>query len=510
MTESKDSKIDALPDFSFLYKLDLDRDVIRRLTLHLSKIYLGDGKIFISPIGLENDPKSILDNVDKIFDKGKSLLSDNLINLEESNRSKYGPRSIAKSWLDRQDSLIDYFKHQDDYSNINIRTKFPNVNQYRPISLSNAVSALKSNTNSGLPYYTRKGRIKSTLESNFVTLLDRQDPCVLFTRTQEANKTRNVWGYPVADTLNEMRFYKPTLDYQKTLSWRSALLGPDIVDKKISNLMITGKAINYNFISIDFSAYDASVGHHLQKHCFDYIKSLFQPSFSDELDYVQYRFNNIGILTPISVINGRHGVPSGATFTNEVDSIAQYLIAHQNDFINDDLLQIQGDDGAYCIRAEDNESLFKTFKEAGLSVNESKSYTSDNHIVYLQRLYDLKYQKGNFIGGIYSIYRALNRIIYQERFSDFKDFDLDGRDYYSIRTISILENCKYHPLFKDFVNLIYKLDKYSLSFSKGAVDKYIKLTNQSQGTSGLLMNQFSDNVKGINNFETVKLIKELG
>jgi hypothetical protein len=46
-------------------------------------------------------------------------------------------------------------------------------------------------------------------------------------------------------------------------------------------------------------------------------------------DYIAWRFGNIGLITPDGVKDGPHGVPSGSTFTLEVNSIAQILIAKE-------------------------------------------------------------------------------------------------------------------------------------------------------------------------------------
>ena len=158
-------------------------------------------------------------------------------------------------------------------------------NKLRPLSIEKASLLLKNSTNSGLPWYTKKGDIKQTLVSNFKYYLDRQDPCVLFTRTQEQGKTRNVWGYPSADTLNEMRYYAPLLDYQKKLSWRAALNDPHTVDRGITNLINNAMLSGKKLVSIDFSAYDASVSKELQSAAFDYIKSLFQKNCAVDRDW---------------------------------------------------------------------------------------------------------------------------------------------------------------------------------------------------------------------------------
>lgn len=225
----------------------------------------------------------------------------------------------------------------------------------------------------------------------------------------------------------------------------------------------------------------------------------------DGLDYIENRFNMIGLLTPEGVWNGPHGVPSGSTFTNEVDSVAQYLIAATSPSKLLDF-QIQGDDGAY--RTENPDQLKELFTNYGLIVNDEKSYVSDKHIVYLQNLHSVDYVRNGMYCGIYPLYRALNRLVYQERFDNFSEYDVKGSDFYSIRTIAILENCRNHPLFKDFVKFIQSKDKYGLMPSQQGITNYVKMVTNKAGAEGIIQHQYGDQIRGIRSFETFKILSE--
>lgn len=494
--------------YPFLNSLDLTDDVKRRVSLLLRRTELGNREPFLTPLGSEGKADSILLDVDKLFKENSDLINNTLADLERSNRDKYGPRSIAVPWPKRKDILLDSFKPFKTNDKLEIpKPTLPS--RLRPISISQAIDLLKNDTNSGLPFYTRKSNIKESVSKDFDALLKRKDPCLLFTRTQEGNKTRNVWGYPVADTLNEMMFYVPILGYQRDKAYRSALLGPDEVGKSTCELVLKAQSESRTLVSIDFSAFDNSVKAFLHKYAFDYIKSLFQPKFSDELDYINDRFSSIGIVTPDGVVSGNHGVPSGSTFTNEVDSIVQMLIGVQLPFINLESMLVQGDDGVYIIPNGKEDLVFDHFARFGLSVNREKSYVSKDYVTFLQCLYHIDYIKQGIIGGIYPIYRALNRLCYQERWSDFEDFGISGKDYYSIRSLCILENCKWHPLFEKFVKLILSKDKYSLDFSSQGLSNYVHMIEKTKGTEGILVNQYGDDVKGLRSFESYKLIRKL-
>lgn len=425
-----------------LNKLDVDIDVKTRLKQHLLRTIEGSKDAYITPIGREHTPEKLLSDFDKVFESNKTKMNSVLLDLEFSNRDKYGPRSLAKPWSERKDSLLESFGTEKD-GNLMIRP-LKGIGRLRPISIEKALELLKNDTNSGLPYYTKKGKIKERVSLKFVVLLSRKDPCILFTRTQEQQKTRNVWGYPMADTLNEMMFYSPLLAQQKKLNYRAAINTPDVVDARLTELINRAVKSGSKLVSIDFVAYDQTAKSLLQWNAFEYVKSSFQPSCSSKIDYIRERFSSIGILTPDGVLKGKHGIPSGSTFTNEIGSIIQATIGMSNQYVTESDFQVQGDDGVYLVPDDKVDELKDSFRLFGLEVNDDKSYVSGNYAIYLQNLYHVDYENNGLIGGIYPVYRALNRIVYQERWSDFEDFGIIGKDYYSIRTICILEIGRAH------------------------------------------------------------------
>jgi hypothetical protein len=500
-------------EFSFLSELNVEKDVLGRITRSLMNVEKGSEDVVSTPLGKQQ--LIALDLVDKLIESKRHLLNKVLLDIESAQKSKVGPRSIAKAWPERKGALNDYFTKNEvpEIRNSQPQTK-SDEGRLRPIDLEKAVDKLKSNTNAGLPFYVKKGNVKDIYRNStkFRELLDRRDPCCLFTRTQEDGKTRSVWGYPMADTINEMLFYSPLLQYQKSLNWRAAIVTPEAIDDKVIDIVKNCVIFDdYTMVSIDFSAYDASVKGKLQSFAFQYIKALFQPNNEAALSYVEERFKTIGIITPEGVLNGKHGVPSGSTFTNEVDSIAQYLVARNSDLLIDKNFQIQGDDGLYLVKKNQTSTLISNFEKFGLKVNKSKSTISDEYCTYLQCLYHKDYclNLDKKVGGIYPIYRALCRLMYQERFVDYAKVGLSGREYFTLRTICILENCKYHPLFEDFVKIIYDLDVEGLNYESDAPQKFERLIYGEEGVLGNIQNQHGDIRSGMESFETVKVLRKL-
>jgi len=481
------------------------RNILTRL---LDSIVSGNEVNFTSPIANDNNPSDILSGWDEVYNDNLSKINNVLDKIEMSNRSKYGPRSIAKPWSERKEKLYSSFGRGGTYPQLDV-VKLGPTKRLRALTVDNAMKYLKNNTNSGLPFMVKKGRVKEETLRWFKDLLAVNSPCVLFTRTQEGGKTRDVWGYPIADTLNEMRFYRPLLELQSKNPSRAALRNPRSLDEAINKLMRFSRQNNlYNFSS-DVSGYDDDAKLFVQSIARDSIKPLFQSEFADEIDVCFDRFNTKGIVTPDGILTGPHGIPSGSTFTNEVGSIIQLSVLNSARRVYTDLCQVQGDDGV--VPTSDPDEVFSAFELAGFKINEEKSDVSREYLVYLQLLYHPDYfdHSTGLISGVYSTYRALNRIVHMERFDDISEEGISGKDYFAIRTISILENCKHHPLFRELVRYVHSLDKYSLATSDLGIRAYVELRRKQEGKDvSFTQYNYGDDIAGIKNFETYKLIAE--
>jgi len=501
--------------------LRLETDVLQRVSLLIDNTIEGNTEVYSSPIVNEHTPESILSGLDDIINSNIDKLNEPLRQLESLNRSKSGPMSIAKTWEERRESLLESYDPQNTD-----KTFMPfilsNPGRLRPISVAQGIDLLKNDTNSGLPFMTKKKNVKQlmkgqTLTSLYTTLSDyflnddyAKYACLLFTRTQENGKTRNVWGYSIYLTLLEMCFYRPILDLQSKQFWRAALRRPDDVSEGVTRVIDYCLRNGYYILSIDFSAYDNSIKKNLSDSAFLSIMYCFQQKYQPYIALISKLFQQVPIVTPDGIFTGDHGVPSGSTFTNEVDSIVQFGIAREClDIPHHEICQIQGDDGVHaCINPE---AVKEHFRSYGLVVNDEKSYIAKDWAVYLQQLFHVDYRDSHgVINGIYPLYRALNRIIYLERFDDFKSDGIEGTDYFSIRTISILEQCKHHPLFREFVRYIWSLDKYRLKISDQGLANYVRRLAFKEGKDLTFREwTYGENISGLKSFDCVKIINEL-
>jgi hypothetical protein len=505
-------RITSLPFLDVINELNLGDNTYakEKLSNLLTRTTVGSKDILVSPIG-KYGPDKLLSEWRSVFEdavnSGK-VSNEVLISIEDAQADKFSPRSIALPWTKRKANVDQYFIETNiDYSSLDCSTSASE--SLRPLNYINASKFIKKSTSAGLPSMRKKGEVLEETVKDIEYYLNREDPAVLYTRTQEGMKTRDVFGVPLADVLNEMRYYRPILEFQKKLIWRSALSGPERVAKHLTEIIERAVSEGLTLISIDFSAYDTTIKQGLQFKVGQYYKSLFQKSYHSEIDNIIRRKSTIGLVTPDGVMTGPHGEPSGSAFTNEDDSLAQHCIAMSSNAIIEDLLDIQGDDGVYAVKPETVNSLYNTFKKYGLNVNVDKSFESSNYLVYLQNLYHPDFKRDGVIGGVYPTFRALNRIVYQERWANFEDYGIKGKDYYAIRTLSILENCKNHPLFEELVKFILSKDKYNLEVSSRGINEYVKFMVDTEGTEGLIINQYGDDLSGIRNWRSFKLVRSL-
>lgn len=499
----------SIPGFTNLPKISVNEELdLNRISLLLRGIVNGNNSVVETP--LYDD--FILKDWETVFNNSDAYVNERLLNMEMSNKSKFGPRSISKKGTHRVDDVNNYYEqlHAADSwkRKLPIDPEIKGSSSLRPISFRKAIDACQNATNSGLPFYSRKGLVKETVYTNIHDLLDLKSPCLLFTRTQEGNKTRTVWGYPFADTANEMRYFKPFFAKEKEFQWRASIVSPDKTDFEVTRL-IDSVLKDETLISVDFSAYDSTIRRPLVELCSQIIQSFFQASFHDEINGIFDRMLTIGLVTPWRIYFGEHGVPSGSTFTNTIDSLAQLSLALDSGVCDTRFCQIQGDDGVYKVKKSNVDALFDSFKRGGLTVNKEKSLISSGYCTYLQCLHDPEYRNSDgIIRAIYPTYRALCRLCYQERFVDFESIGISGQSYYSIRSICILENCKSHPMFEELVRFVAIRDKYLLNFGRNELNKFANDFEKLKGGPGLL-HRYGDDVRGIYNFATVKLLNKI-
>lgn len=496
--------------FKFIKDTDYSEDIKKKILNNL--IVTFDGKegehdVKITPLGKACDPVKFITAWNRVYDSKRHLLNKTLQDLEQSQRSKFSPRSIQVPWSERKEGVKASYRNQSDkYDNPDF-CNFEDPNDLTPLDLDRAVSNLKESKSSGLPFLTSKGKAFKDVLQDWKKYLARKDPAMLYTRTESNRKTRNVWGYPIADTILEAMFFQPWQIYERTLPYRKAMVHPDDLAKAVTKIILKAIETGRVILSIDFIMFDASVRCQYILKAFDRISRAFPSQFKSTIDYIAGRFISIAIMTPDGILRGLHAIPSGSMWTNTIGSIIQLGIALTCAFLCIDHIQVQGDDGIYMLYRDEVDELCKTFEKAGLNVSLDKSHIGDDYAIFCQNLYHIDYIKPDgVIYGIYPVYRAICHLIYMESYTDFSKVDVSSKDYYGIRTISILEHCKHHPLFEDLVRFVFAREKYKLDFTEDGLVKYSTFLNLPVGN---LNQQYGSNVTGIRNFETFKIVQKI-
>jgi hypothetical protein len=477
----------------------------------LQRIIDGDDFVQLTPLAKSLDIDDFISGWTAIMIQNVHKMNDPLIELESNSKIKIGPRSRQLPWVDREEGIHAYWTSQDDKHLIQMH-RFEGPGYLIPLSMKQASKRVKLNSSAGIPFAMKKRDCIKFVMENHEEYMQRKDPCALFTRTGENWKTRPLWGYPFADVLFEMMFYVPLMLHQRTLSWRSNLISPDAVARQVTKIIDWASLTGRILYSIDFAGFDASVKWQYIHRAFEYFASCYHITFHDIIIDIAVRFYTIGLVTPKGVMNkGNHAIASGGSFTNECGSVVQAGIALICKFIHLSYIIVQGDDGLYAMYKDEILEFEAAFAYAGLKIEKSKSLIADNHAIFCQELYHSDYRDEDEIcRGIYPTYRAVARLLFPERFTDFKSAGIECKDFYTLRGISILENCKYHPLHEELVRYVLSKEKFSLNFSEEGLKAYIALLNKgSEVTAPDTNYQHGSNVAGINGWKTMHVIRQI-
>lgn len=498
-----------------------------KLTNIIDGTIVGSDKIVLTPVGKRLEQgDGILTTWNKFFQSlDKTSWPDELIDMEERQISKLGPRSIAKPWEQRKESVYEYYEPsttQKDCEPGDSPVKTRDLNRLRPVNNETALKKIKKSTAASLPTMESKGKALEDMSiKNIESEVDKMDnqsesdnllwPAVLYTRTQEQGKTRGVWGVSLDQILSEIKFFLPVLDWMKKQPWLAALLGPEEVNDRMDTIIRSAISRDELIVSTDFSSFDASTKGAISDCAWDDYISLFQKKYHSYLTNIKYDFNNVPLATPDGIIYGYHGTPSGSMNTTPIGSLAHANLMKSYGTIELDESLILIDDGCLVLKdREDVDRYLSHCNKWGYSTNADKTFVSGICAIFLQHLYHPALSVDGKIKGVYPISRAFGRLCYLERFVTFVKDGLNGEEYFAIRSLAILECTKYHPSFEQFVKFWLSLDKYPLLPSSDSVVKYIRRLEQTEGTEGIIKNQYGDDIHGIKSWKSYQLIKELG
>jgi hypothetical protein len=344
------------------------------------------------------------------------------------------------------------------------------------------VDIMKKSTNSGSPYFAKRRAVTDkTLPARleylgiqtkqYLAMSEWYSAAVLGWRGQEGGPTDNdvkqrvVWMFPYAVNICELQFYQPAIEVAQRRLFTPAWVSMEEVDKRITKLFDT-KGRHDLVICTDFSKFDQHFNQDMQdaarkiitaimgqdSNCRRWLTDVFPVKYSIPLAIDMDR-----------ILTGLHGMGSGSGGTNFDETLThrslQYEAAQNRRTMLNPNSQCLGDDGVLSYPGISVEDVTQSYTAHGQDMNVDKQYASEHDCTYLRRWHHDEYRVDDVCVGVYSTYRALGRLCEQER---YYDPEIWGPKMVALRQLSILENCKYHPLREEFVNFCMKGDKFRL------------------------------------------------
>nr|QXV86718.1 MAG: RNA-dependent RNA-polymerase [Picobirnavirus sp.] len=486
------------------YRSSFSKEGFEHLRTYMGKVSKGEPKVWTAPFAHG-------ENIDKVLaDWNKILMSietewPSLYEFEIDLSRKVGPLSVQKPLDQRLDDIRSYYDDIHLSSNpiepkaINkVLEEFRGLRGLRLRSQKLTLEKMKKSTNSGSPFFTkRRDVMQETVNSYCFTDMGRhpevisylnsytdgpwQTPAVIGWRGQEGGPTKDdvkqrvVWMFPFNVNLSELQVYQPLIEGAQALNLVPAWVSMDSVDKRITNLFDT-KSSKDLVVCTDFSKFDQHFNPDLQeaayaildglltnnKDCADWLSDVFWAKYYIRLVW-QILDRSSSCYPGISCFEGRHGMASGSGGTNVDETLVHRALQYEAAIRKDQKLNPNsmclGDDGILSYPGITVDDVVEAYESHGQECNKSKQYASTQDCVYLRRWHHMDYRIDGICRGVYSTMRAIGRLRYLERFMDPVFWN---EKMVALRQLSIIENCKWHPLREEFAQFCMERDKYRL------------------------------------------------
>ena len=468
----------------------------RKLSAYLGKIERGNSQIYEAPFAKGVSMETVLNDWDKVL---VSISKDwpTLYDFENDMRKNVGPMSVQKPLDERLEDIehyyVDVFLPSTPISQRAISKVCAEWSRSRGLllrSVSRTNEGMKHSTNSGSPDFVKRANVEAATDTyrvftdtkGITWILDPSHEGFVATAilgwrgqehgpTAEDVKQRVVWMFPYAVNLQELRVYQPAIEVAQRNHIVPAWESMDAVDKEVTDLFDT-KSKDDLVVCTDFSRFDQHFNADMQQCAKAILQSILARGNSDcawwldEIFPVKYniplvvRKNSSGYL---EAYTGSHGMGSGSGGTNFDETLTHRALQHEVAMLNKAELNPHsmclGDDGILSYPGITVEQVVQAYTTHGQECNTSKQYASTQDCVFLRRWHHANYRINGVCAGVYSTMRALGRLRYLERYMDPEYW---GEKLVALRQLSIIENCKWHPLREQFADFCMARDKYRL------------------------------------------------
>lgn len=484
MPKSNSETKKVLKDLDFYFKVPNPG-----LRSYFGLVRAGQPEVYRTTFGKGRSPQTILKQwVQQLGKLSKEWPT--LLDFENDLASKVGPMSVMLPLKDRMKDIDHYYEDillpQTPISTTGIESV---LREWQPAAglrirgQNQTVANMKLSTNSGNPYFGKRRRYVNDTIPCMLTEQNRelwqllpgshQFKCcaVLGWRGQEGGHTKEdvkqrvVWMFPFAVNVEELRFYQPAIEAAQDFGLVPAWVSMELVDARITQLFDT-KGRDDLVVCTDFSKFDQHFNPVMQDAAKQIISGLITHDSSGE--YWMKNVFPVKYYIPLMydygyLRVGQHGMGSGSGGTNFDETVVhralQWEAASSNSSTLNPNSQCLGDDGILSYPGITVEDVVRSYTRHGLEMNRDKQYASKHDCIYLRRWHHTKYRKDGICVGVYSTARALGRLMYQER---YYDPDMWSKEMVALRQLSIIENCKWHPMREEFVAFCMKRDKYRL------------------------------------------------
>lgn len=239
------------------------------------------------------------------------------------------------------------------------------------------------------------------------------------------------------------------------VAWSDAPL----IDNAMQALLSYCKTRGLNVLAGDFSGFDASVIPSIWEYMSIGMASWFK---TDERFFKSLNRSVIGhlrVLDPTGVTaSGPSSVKSGSGGTNFVDCQYNKLANYYAEEVGAfkvEALSVQGDDFVVAGAGLTPEGASEVFSHLGLTAHPDKKNFAPDRTNYLQRLH-FQGKKG----GVASAYRVLaSCLVYEKLTYTSKQWNPYLE---TIQLVSKLENAAFHPAFEELVHYVANIDRYKM------------------------------------------------
>nr|AIY31291.1 putative RNA-dependent RNA polymerase [Dromedary picobirnavirus] len=435
-------------------------------------------------------------------------------------KSKVGPMSIQLPLSQRIDSIEAYYTGVEDAGEPISQEAldatvafFSKAGGIQLRSRDKVIKNMRLCTNSGNPYFTKRRLVKHLPQGPYPYV------AILGWRGQEGGiheedvKQRVVWMMPFLLNVAELQFYQPAIAAMQRTGLIPAYVSMEAVDAEVTALFDT-KNPEDDVICTDFTKFDQHFNKHLQDAAYYIENKLMSKGQTLDRELFDIKFNIPLICTENLMFTGLHGMGSGSGGTNFDECMGHKSMQFESAIKAKAKLNphsmAYGDDGILSYPGIKVDDVIRTYTSHGQEMNKTKQYVSKHDCVVLRRWHGTDYRVNGIMVGVYSTFRALGRLLAQERYYDPEKW---SNKMVVLRTLSILENCKWHPLFHEFIDFVMKGDKYRLGLNiPGFYDDLTKIARTAienfTDFLGYTKNlQNTDSYGGIEQWEVVKYVK---